>query len=123
MSDIKNSLNSTSQPFLSSEKQSLLTGEAELAVRTFANLLNERSSFLSDQFVGKVKDGSRKALLELQRYSVLPTRMDLRNEFSKCLRANIPDEYRFELNGKFISMLELKTRVPEWAMSGFLNGQ
>lgn len=42
--------------------------------------------------------------------------MDLREEFAKCLKANVSDDHRFSMHdGRSYTAHELKRLVPEWA--------
>jgi hypothetical protein len=90
--------------------------EAQLAVDDFVKLYNSRTAFFADTFIKKVKAGNRKALAELQRHVFPPTPMDLRQEFARCLKANIEDDYAFVMaDGKQYTLHELKKFVPEWS--------
>lgn len=91
-------------------------GEVDMTASNFIRLYNERANFFTDGFIKKIKEGNRKALSELLRHSLPPTRMDLRHEFLKCLKANTSGDYRFAMHdGKLYTMNELKHLVPEWA--------
>jgi hypothetical protein len=90
--------------------------ERDITVNNFTRFYDARATFFTDTFIKKVKEGNRKALAELQRHPLPPTRMDLRDEFAKCLKANISDEYAFiTIDGKLHTMRKLKQLVPEWA--------
>jgi hypothetical protein len=95
-----------------------LRGDQTKLVENFVTLYNLRSDFFSDAFVKKVKSGDRKALAELKKHAMPPTRMDLRAEFAKCVQANVPEETVFTLkDGKQYTMQQLKVLVPEWAVA------
>ena len=88
----------------------------DIAVNNFTKFYDARAAFLTDAFIKKVKEGNRKALAELLRHPLPPTQMDLRDEFAKCLKAGISDEYAFlTKDGKLYTMRKLKQLVPEWA--------
>src|SRR5262245_20615111 len=90
--------------------------EVEGVVNNFIKLYDARAIFFDDAFVKKVKEGNRKALAELLRHRLPPTQMDLRQEFAKCLRVNIPDAYVFRMkDGKRYAFQDLKKLVPDWA--------
>jgi hypothetical protein len=90
--------------------------EVDLAVNNFIRLYDARAAFFTDTFVKKVKEGNRKALAELQQQALPPTPMDLRQEFSKCLKANVSDAHTFSMKqGRHYTMKELKQLVPEWS--------
>jgi hypothetical protein len=103
---------STQQP-----AQPLANNESDMAINNFTRLYDARAIFFTEAFIKKLKDGNRKALAELQLHSLSPTLMDLRQEFAKCLKANIPDEYLFPAkDGRRYTMRELKRLVPEWSL-------
>lgn len=90
--------------------------EHDGVVSNFIALYDARATFFDDAFVKKVKEGNRKALAELLRHRLPPTQMDLRQEFAKCLQANISDAHIFSMkDGKRYTMGDLKRLVPEWA--------
>src|SRR5688572_2976710 len=96
MTTQKNTLNSSNHHAQTEKKSSSNHhNEGEVAVNNFVRLYDARAKFFADAFVKKVKEGSRKALAELQRHSLPPTHMDLRHEFEKCLKANISDAHTF----------------------------
>jgi hypothetical protein len=114
MSSQKNALNSSNHH--AHDKETPSQNERDVVVNNFIKLYDARVSFFTDTFIKKVQEGNRKALAELQRHPLPPTQMDLRQEFAKCLKANIPDEYAFLLkDGKFYTMQALKQLVPEWS--------
>ena len=95
-----------------------LRGDQIKLVENFVTLYNLRSDFFSDAFVKKVKSSDRKALAELKKHAMPPTRMDLRTEFAKCIQANVPEETVFSLkDGRQYTMQQLKVLVPEWAVA------
>jgi hypothetical protein len=95
----------------------LAGNQGDIAVNNFIRFYDARATFFSEAFIKKLKDGNRKALSELQRHSVQPTHMDLRQELAKCVKANISDAHPFQMNdGKRYTMQELKQLVPEWTL-------
>jgi hypothetical protein len=95
----------------------LSDNEGDLAVNNFIRFYDSRASFFADAFIKKLKEGNRKALAELQRHSLQPTQMDLRQELAKCLKANIADAHTFQMkDGKRYTMQELKRVVPDWSL-------
>jgi hypothetical protein len=113
MSAEKNTLNSQN---FHEKKSSNQHDEVDIAVNNFVRLYDARAKFFNDAFIKKVKDGNRKALSELIQYTFPPTQMDLRQEFGKCLKANVPDRHSFAMkDGKRYTMHELKQLVPEWS--------
>ncbi|HYC84501.1 MAG TPA: hypothetical protein VEB86_04730 [Chryseosolibacter sp.] len=91
---------------------------AEKAVHNLMAAYNARSLFFAESFIKKVKDANRKALAELQRHPLPPTQMDLRRELSECVKANVADDHAFTMkDGKVYAMRELRTLVPDWAMT------
>ena len=110
----KNTLNSQ-HPNAHSEKKSS-SHEVDIAVNNFIRLYDARAKFFTNSFIKKVKEGNKKALAELQQHALPPTQMDLRQEFSGCLKANISEAHIFAMkDGKRYTMHELKRLVPEWA--------
>jgi hypothetical protein len=97
--------------------QPLANNESDITINNFIRFYDARATFFTDAFIKKLREGNRKALAELQQYSLQPTQMDLRQEFAKCLKANLPDEYLFPTkDGRRYTMLELKRLVPEWSL-------
>lgn len=95
----------------------LSDNEGVIAVNNFIRFYDARATFFTDAFIKKLKDGNRKALTELQRHSLQPTQMDLRQELVKCLKANIADAHTFQMkDGKRYTLQELKRLVPEWSL-------
>ena len=114
MSSEKNAFSSSNHHAHNKETPS--QNERDIVVSNFIKLYDARAPFFTDTFIRKVKEGNRKALAELQRHPLPPTQMDLRQEFAKCLKTNIPDEYAFLLkDGKLYTMQSLKRLVPEWS--------
>jgi hypothetical protein len=113
MTTPKNTLNS--QNHYAQSEQLPVPNEIDIAAHNFVKLYDARASFFTDIFVRKVKEGNRKALAELQRYPLPPTQMDLRQEFAKCIKADISDDYTFRMkDGKVYTTRELKRLVHEW---------
>ena len=116
MTTQKNTLNSQHRHDHAEKKSTIPDKETDVAVNNFVRLYDARVSFFTDSFIKRVKEGNRKALVELQRYALPPTQMDLRLEFAACLKTNIPDDHLFQMkDGKRYSMQDLKRLVPEWA--------
>jgi hypothetical protein len=117
MTTEKNTLNSSGNRHAHDETKPppVHNNPIDFAVANFVAAYNERATFLNEAFIKKLKEGNRKALAELQRYPLPPTRMDLRNELASCLKANIADDQRFlMIDGKVYTMLQLKRLVYEW---------
>jgi hypothetical protein len=113
MTTPKNTLNSLSDQ--AQHDQNLSLTESDEAVKSFICVYNARAAYFADPFIKKLKEGNRKALAELQRYPLPATQMDLRQEFAKCVKANISDEHLFPMkDGKRYTMQDLKRLVPEW---------
>jgi hypothetical protein len=113
MSKEKNSLNSQNHHAHSDGKSSKQTDKS---VAHFIKVYDGRAAFFSDSFIKKVKDGNRKALAELQKFSFPLTQMDLRSDFAHCIKANVPDDHLFAMkDGKHFTMSELKRLVQEWS--------
>jgi hypothetical protein len=87
----------------------------------FMYMYNAHSDLFSDTFIKQVQSGDADALSQLEELGELriPTPMDLRKGFQKCLDAKIPDGFVFDFeNGKKYTMGQLKTLVPKWASIG-----
>ncbi len=88
----------------------------EKSVQNFIEVYEARSQFFEESFIAKIKERNRKALAELLRYPLPPTKMDLRKELAECVKANLAEDHKFPLkNGKVYTMADLKRLVPEWA--------
>jgi hypothetical protein len=93
-----------------------LTNEAQKAIVEFTTVWNARQAFFAETFIEKLRDGSKRALAELQKHSLSPTHMDLRDHLGKCIKANVPDDYVFTMaSGATFSLVSLKKLVPSWA--------
>jgi hypothetical protein len=117
MSSQKNALKSQGHDV--SHEKKLSSGqqhEVDRAVNNFIKAYDDRAKFFNDVFIKKIKEGNRKALLELQQQALPPTQMDLRPELAKCLKSNVSDGHPFSMkDGKLYTLLELKRLVPEWS--------
>jgi hypothetical protein len=116
MSIEKNSLNSQNRYVHSESKSSDHLNQIDKSVNHFIKVYEARTDFFADAFIKKVKNRNRKALAELQRFSIPPTPMDLRLDFAHCIKSKISNEHPFMMkDGTRYTMAELKRLVPEWA--------
>jgi hypothetical protein len=100
----------------SQPSQSTQSAPVHKSVQDFIDVHHARNQFFDDSFIAKIKERNRKALAELLRYPLPPTKMDLRKEFAECQKANLPDDYTVPLkDGKAYTMADLKRLVPEWS--------
>ena len=117
MSTEKNSVNSQNHHVHSKTASTHHANQVLKAADHFTKIYNNRAAFFTDEFMKKVKKSDRKALMELQRFPMPPTQMDLRGDFAYCVQAKTPDDYVFTMkDGQRYTMAELIKLVPQWAM-------